>query len=224
MLQGDRRNIYSEVHQPYISLLPGYFDKVRAQEEFYVKAGFDAEGITDWLIGWWDAWEQRSVEMLRDYYFTDDMVYADPSGGSVDFYARQTDLIGFYYYLFKAWPDMAFWPIDDTPRSLPYFDFSREFLRIAVPWRLVARPRLTPRPLNGVGMDRYYMIRDEKMGWLISRIDTDGDGLFGFGEILPIPLRGPSQDTIRKFVKVLHRIVPGPKEPQLRPFVYDKDN
>lgn len=212
---------YSKEHHESIALLPEFFAKVYEQEKMYVAAGFPAEGLTEFLSKWWTAWEKRDVALLRECV-TDDLVYADPTSPTHAILATQTGLYDFYYMLFKAAPDLAFWPQDDTKRALPYYDFLNGEVRITVPWRMIARFRMSLRPMNVVGVDRYNMVRDPERGWLIQRIDTDGDMLWTLGSQLPLPLPRIDQKKLHGLVKTLQRLSPKLRGPKLRPMTHDK--
>jgi len=209
-------NKYSAEHGPHIGLMEGFLAKVRAQEEMFVAAGFPLEGIADFMTGWFAAWEQRSVHALREFW-ADDLVYADPTGGSRDFTMTRTDM-DVYTLLFKMVPDVVFYPQDDTPRALPYYDFLDGTVRITVPWRVLARPPFVPRVIDAVGVDRYNMIRDPERGWLITRIDTDADALGLIGQVLPIAIRYPTQKMQHRVFKFTQRFIPALRVPQVRPF------
>lgn len=213
---------YSAAHTEHIALMDWYFTKIREQEDMYVKAGFPAEGLTDFLAKWFYAWEQRSVELLREC-MTDDMVYADPTGGSVDWTAGQVELMDLCHcYYFRVAPDAVFYPQDKTQRALPYYDFLDGQVRITVPWRIIAKPRISFRTFDGVGVDRYNMVRDPDRGWLISRIDTDADLFYALGQLLPIQVKAPSQATVRRVLSLVGRVLPKMRGPRVRPFVFDQ--
>ncbi len=209
---------YSKAHRPHIALMDDYFRKIRAQEELYVKAGFPAEGLTDFLDKWFEAWTQ-DVVALREC-FTDDMVYADPTTSGRDWKAGRLEC-DLYNLAFRFMPDMAFYPQDDTSRALPYYDFLDDDVRITVPWRLIGRGRFTLRPIDVVGVDRYNMVRDPQRGWLISRIDTDGDILGLIGQLLPIPIRAPRQRTVQILFGLAQKLFRGLRGPNIRPFAHE---
>ncbi|OBK91089.1 hypothetical protein A5648_15390 [Mycolicibacter sinensis] len=190
--------------------------KVRAQEEMFVKAGMPADGLTDFLIKWFDAWEQRDVVALRAL-MADDLAFAEPMSGSSHWTADKV-MLDFANILFRACPDMVFHPQDDTIRALPYYDFLDGNVRLAVPFRWVGRFRYTLRPFDVVGVDRYNLVRDPERGWLVARIDTDNDLLSLLGQVSPIPIRAPKQRTVKLVLGTLQKIFPGLHGPVVRPF------
>lgn len=210
-----------DASQSRIDLTDNFFRKIRAQEEMYVNAGFPADGLTDFLSRWFEAWEIQSVVALREC-MADTMVYADPTISSRDWTAGRIEY-DLYHLAMKLMGTSVFCPQDDTPRALPYYDFLDGNVRITVPWRSVGRARFTLRDMDMVGVDRYNMVRDPDRGWLIARIDTDGDLLGAVGQMLPIPIRAPKQRTVRIMVGVAQKIFPGLRGPQVRPFP-DEEN
>ncbi|MEV6768757.1 hypothetical protein AB0N05_09030 [Nocardia sp. NPDC051030] len=211
---------YSQEHTRYIALLEDYMAKVRAQEDMYVAAGLLCEGMTDFLIKWFHAWEQRSILQLRDC-MADDLTYADPTTGGRDWFPGQIEA-DLYVLMFRLVPDLVFYPQDDTPRGLPYYDFLDGNVRLTVPWRQIGRVRFTPRTMDITGVDRYNMVRDPERGWLIARIDTDADLFYALGQLLPIPIRPPAQRTVERVMRLLQRVFPGLRGPQVRPTVHAK--
>lgn len=211
---------YSSAHARHIALMDEFMDKVRAQEKMYVAAGFPADGLTDFIIKWFHAWEQRSLPLLREC-MADDLVYADPTTGSRDWLATQAE-IDLYALSFKLIPDVVFYPQDSTPRALPYYDFLDGFVRMAMPYRMVGRARFTLRSFDVVGVDRYNLVRDPERGWLIARIDTDSDLLGLIGQMLPIPIRYPEQPTVERLLRLAQKIWPGLHSPEVRPFVHEQ--
>ncbi|MUM19738.1 hypothetical protein BI330_23225 [Mycobacterium sp. CBMA 623] len=196
-----------------------YYLKVRAQEQLYVSLGLPADGLTDFLVTWFHAWEQRSVTLLRDC-FADEMIYADPSTGGRDWIAGQTEF-DFYHQVFRAFPDMVFYPPNDTIQALPYFDFLDGNVRITVPWRQIGRLRFTPRAVDVVGVDRYNLIRDPQRGWLIARIDTDCDLLGVLGQLMPIAIRFPRQRTVQFLMRTAQRLFPSLRGPRVTPMSHE---
>ncbi|WP_067540461.1 hypothetical protein [Nocardia crassostreae] len=190
----------------YNALMPGFIERCREREQRYVEAGFPADGLTDFFLQWFTAWEQRSTVLLREC-LTDDLMYTDPTIGSVDWQATQTEY-DLYALAFRLIPDLGFYPQDDTLRALPYFDFGDDVVRITIPWRAIGRPRFSPRALNIVGVDRYIMRREDGV-WRIARIDTDFDMLTAIGRALPIPLHLPSQAAFQRAFGAVQRLLPG---------------
>lgn len=211
---------YSSAHTEHIALMGPWFEQVWQQEVALVEAGLPAHGIADFISRWFVAWERRDPVLLREQ-MTDDLVYADPTGGSRDFYWTQLGGTDGYHLLFKLFPDMVFYPQGLTPKALPMYDFHGDTVRVLIPWRMITRMRWTPRTLDCIGVDRYYMVRDRERGWLIQRIDTDGDLLFTLGQLLPIPIRGVSQAGLESFISLLQRIRPSWRGPRVRPTIYD---
>ncbi|SHU15659.1 Uncharacterised protein [Mycobacteroides abscessus subsp. abscessus] len=209
---------YPAYHAPHIDLMGGFVDRLRDQEKANVDAGNPAEDLADFLIRWFYAWEQRSVHMLREF-FADDLVYADPTGANREFTMSRADLDLYSLLFAKVAPDLVFYPQDDQPRALPYYDFLDGIVRITVPWRAIGKFRFTPRHFDVVGVDRYVMIRDEQRGWLIQRIDTDLDLLGAFGQIMPFKaLRLPKQSTQHRLLRFARRFIPALRFEQVRPF------
>ena len=213
---------YSREHAASISLMEDFFAKIAAQEEMYVDAGFPAEGLTAFLARWWNAWERRSVEQLRDC-MADDLVYADPSGGSRDWAATQVELFDLYSILFRVAPDTVFYPQDASQKALPYYDFLDGKVRLTVPWRAIGRIKGAVRPFDIVGVDRYDMERDPEYGWVIKRIDTDLDLLGAFTQLLPlVPINGMSQPFAERLVRTILRVAPSLRGPKVRPMAADQ--
>ncbi|OBK91090.1 hypothetical protein A5648_15395 [Mycolicibacter sinensis] len=214
------RGRYSDEHQSSIDLWEDFFVKVRAQEDMYVKAGMPADGLTDFLIKWFYAWEKRSITGLRAC-FNDHMVYADPTTACRDWTASQLEC-DVYSLGFRICPDMVFYPQDDTIRALPYYDFLDDEVRVTFPWRAIGRYRYTPRSFDVLGVDRYNLVRDPERGWLITRIDTDFDLFGALGQVMPIPIRAPKQRTVKLVLGTLQKIFPGLHGPVVRPFIHDQ--
>lgn len=210
---------YPGTHAPYIALTGEYLDKVRAQEDMYVAAGFPAEGLADFIANkWFPAWEQRSLPLLRECV-TDDAVYADPTTNGEDCPFTQVSM-DWCNAIYKWMPDMMYYAQNDTPQALPYYDFLDGFVRVAWPWRMIGRGKFAPRSFDVVGVDRYNMVRDPERGWLISRIDTDGDMLGMLGSILPIPMHAPSQSTVQRMLRLVQKAAPSLRSPEVQPFVH----
>ena len=218
VLSGFRTDRYGKHHHDSIRLMDGYFEKVQRQEDLYVEAGLPLEGMTDFLQRWFHAWEQRSIELFREC-LTDDMVYADPSGGSVLWTANERELLSLYHVVWKLLPDFVFYPQDDGQAGLPTYDFLDGIVRVTVPWRGIGKP-IIGRRLDWIGVDRYVMERHPERGWLIQRIDTDLDMLFNGIQALPIRIRAPKQRTLHRAIGILNTIVPATKAPKVRPFVH----
>ena len=202
-------------HAKYMALMPDYTERCRRQEEALVNSGFAADGLTEFLVEkYFVAYQQRSTVLLREC-LTDDLVYNDPTTGSVDWYADQMcyDLCALAYRLI---PDLAFYPQDDTPRALPYFDVHGDVARMTVPWRGIGRMRFTPRPFDFVGVDRYIMRREDGE-WRIERADWHADLLTLIGQLLPIPLRVPSQATVERVFGAAQRVLPTLRSPSVYP-------
>lgn len=210
---------YPDYHAPHIALLDGYIQKLRQQEEANVAAGHPAEGLADFLVSWFYAWDQRDVSMIRNL-LSDDLRYTDPSGGAREFVMTRRDL-SLYFAINKLCPDFAYYPQDDTPRALPYYDFLNGVVRMTVPWRALGRWKFTPRHFDVVGVDRYIMTKDERRGWLIQRIDTDLDFLSAIGQILPVPLRPLKQNTQHKIMKIAQAAIPALRLDDMRPFAIE---
>lgn len=205
---------YSAEHAEHIALMDHYFERVRAQETMYVGAGLPADGLADFLVKWFAAWEERSVVALRAC-MTSDMVYADPTTGSELWYATQTEF-DLYNLIFKLVPDVVFYPQADTPNTLPYYDFLDGNVRMTVPWRMVGRARFTPRAVDRVGVDRYDLVDDPDRGWLISRIDTDGDTLGLLGQLAPfVKVKYPSQKAVQRLLRTAQRMLPSLRGPEV---------
>ncbi|WP_067540467.1 hypothetical protein [Nocardia crassostreae] len=204
----------SPQHSEFNALMPGFIERCRAREEMYVEAGFPAEGLTDFLVRWCAAWAQHSTALLREC-LTDDLVYTDVTTGSVEWAASQHEY-DLFALLFRLAPDVTQYPQDDTLRALPYFDFFDDTVRITAPWRVIGRPRWWPRGFNFVFVDRYLMRREDGV-WRIARIDTDFDMLTTFGQLLPIPLRMPSQATVQRVFGAARHLLPTLRSPAVYP-------
>lgn len=190
---------YSAQHQSHIALMADYFMNVRRQEQLYVDAGLPAEGLTDFLAKWFNAWEMRSVPHILGC-MTSDCAFADQTTGGSECEATLlwANLYASGYRLIR---DGVFYPQDNTSKSLPLFDFLDGRVRITVPWRMVGTWRFTRGRLNVVGVDRYNMVRQDGE-WRIARIDTDGDNLIGMLSLSPVRIPMPNQ----RFVERLYRV------------------
>ena len=210
---------YSKEHQASIALMEDFYHKAKQQEDMYVAAGFPAEGLTGFLGKWYAAWEARSAEMLRSCV-TDDIVWADPTFGSRDVKGTIEDF-DLYMKLFKLAPDMLFYAQSDGQKALPYYDFLDGKVRIAAPWRMIAKFKFTPRTVNIVGVDRYDMVLHPERGWLIERIDTDLDLLFFFGQLMPFkPIKGIPRSGLMWVLRQMQK-APSLRTADTDPFVYD---
>jgi hypothetical protein len=192
-----------------------FFLQMRRQEEMYVEAGFPADGVTDLLKKWWDAWDSMSMVNVREC-ISDDIVYADPTNGNRGFVVGQPEIDLWSNLLKSVHANAYYQPLGKIPRGLPLWDFLDGNVRIALPYRAVGRFRPF-RQFDIEVVDRYDLVRDPERGWLISRIDTNGD-LLSFLQMLPIPIRPPSQRTVRRIQSVLQRFFPAMRGPIVRPF------
>lgn len=186
----------SPEHDRYRALLPEFWQRVDEQEQQAVALGLPMEGLAQFGRNWFDAWATQSVSALGDCMaeecdFIDSTTFQNIRLGKQETLANCAAC-------FEAFPDMAFYPQDNTLRSLPYADYSHGQLRMAIPWRGIARwtgPQRLPgtdivlpptgRCLNFIGVDRYVLTDDFK----ISHIDTDWDMLFMGIQLSPIGIR-----------------------------------
>lgn len=195
-------------HYKYRQLLDDFFEKVERQEETYVEAGLPAEGLAAFIRSWFEAWASQDPRRLRKH-LNGEIPYADATTNGRDFIWGKDDDIQFgLTYRFMA-PDLVFYPQNDTAAALPYYDFLDDVVRVTIPWRGVFKPRFPSfRTIENVGVDRYVMAKVDGE-WKIDRIDTDWDVLNAAGQLLPIPLRYPSQRTLQRMVSAIKAIAPG---------------
>ncbi len=185
----------SPEHAKYQPLLDPYYARMAEQEAFLVGAGIkQAEGCAAFMKKWMQAWES-GVDALADC-LTEDISFADSTTACENVYGRDLTL-EYMACMYTAYPDMVFYPQDDTLRSMPYWDFYGGEIRCTWPWRGIARysgPLTHPangatfpptgRTINFIGVDRYIITPD----WRISRIDTDWDMYTHMRQLLPFPL------------------------------------
>jgi len=208
----------SPEHSKYVGLMPRYWERVAAQEKDLVDHGYPAEGILDFCQDWFDGWASQSVDKLSAR-MTEDITYID----STSFGKVKERTLDSCRQSFLAFPDFAFYPQDDSIRSLPYFDFAEDELRVTIPWRGIGRQSgrfnipdtdltiaPTGRCINFIGVDRYTTVRDGNGKIRISHIDTDWDMLYyAIGQLSPIQLRKPpSERTLRAALAVERAIMP----------------
>lgn len=199
--------------------MEAYFAAVRKQEERYVAAGFPADGVTDFLIRWWDAWTSMSMEKFRDTV-TDDLISADPMTRNLPIPFTQTEIDLWATLLRTIHRNAYYRPIGTDWHSLPTWDFQDGQVRLGLVYEIGGRIW----PLNEGRVeahDRYTLVRDPERGWLISRIDTNGDGASLVLPMLGLPLP-PSPEAVRRALRIAQRVFPGLRGPQVRPFTADE--
>lgn len=191
----------SPEHAKYQSLLPKFWKRVKKQEADMIKLGLPAKGYYDFARKWFDAWAKQDVEQTKDC-LTEDCSFIDASTFQEMRHGRDATL-EFCEACYEAFPDIAFYPQDDSIRSLPYADYSEGQWRIVVPWRGVGRwtgeahipgtdyvGAPTGKCFNFIGIDRYTIeIQDDV--WRISHIDTDYDIAYFAMQLNGIPLAAP---------------------------------
>lgn len=205
----------SPEHAQYQALWRDYLTRTNAQEKALVKAGLPAKGLYDFGVRWRDAWNTQDVDLLRecmapDCSFIDASTYQNIRVGREETLANCASC-------FEAFPDMAFYPQDDTLRSLPYADYTEGQWRVAIPWRGVARwtgPVRVPgtdivfppsgKCLNFIGVDRYTVTED----WRISHIDTDWDMAFMMMQLAPVALPAPSLRGMKVMSTTFRALMP----------------
>ncbi|MBF6061967.1 nuclear transport factor 2 family protein [Nocardia terpenica] len=194
----------SPEHARYQALLPEFWAKVEQQERDAVERGLPVRGLTDFGKAWLTAWATQSLDGLRaclspDCDFIDSSTFQNLRRGREETLANCAAC-------FEAFPDMAFYPQDDSLRALPFADYTHEQLRMLIPWRGIARwtgPLRLPgtdivipptgRCLNFIGVDRYLLTDDLK----ISHIDTDWDLLYIVYQLAPLGVREPRLGWLR---------------------------
>lgn len=188
---------------------------IQKQEDAFVKAGFDVEGVTDLIRRWWDGWDSFSVEAIRET-ISDDMVYNDPTTGNVDI-VTSVDDVAFIHLLLKTVHKHVYYVPVEGENAMPLWDVTEGNVRIAVAYRAVGR--IWPlRSFDEQAVDRYSLKRDPKRGWVISRIDTRADFLWAIGRILPIRVRPPSPASLRRLTRAVNFVFPSMRGPKVRPF------
>lgn len=188
----------SPEHPRYRALLPEFWARVEQQQNEAVAHGYPFDGLLDFAHAWFDAWANQSVDQLPEC-MAPDCDFIDSSTFQNIRLGREETLAN-CAACFEAFPDMAFYPQDDSLRALPYGDYSHGRLRVAIPWRGIARwtgpLRLqgtdivfppTGRCLNFIGVDRYLLTDDFK----ITHIDTDWDMLFMGVQLAPLGIGRP---------------------------------
>lgn len=205
----------SPEHRRYQALLPQFWARVEQQEAEALERGYPIQGATEFGRAWFDAWATQSVPKLRECL--------SPSCDFIDSSTFQQVRIGREETLancqacFDAFPDMAFYPQDDSLRSLPYSDYSHQQLRMTFPWRGIARwtgPLRLPgtdivfpptgRCLNFIGVDRYLLTDDFR----ITHIDTDWDLLYMGIQLSPLGIRSPKLGYLKIAALAARTLVP----------------
>ncbi|MFF2555041.1 nuclear transport factor 2 family protein [Nocardia sp. NPDC058058] len=194
----------SPEHDRSRALLPEFWQRVDEQERQALAHGLPLDGLGQFCRNWFDAWGTQSVSALADC-MAEECDFIDSTTFQNIRIGKQETLDN-CAACFEAFPDMAFYPQDDTLRSLPYIDTSHGQLRMAIPWRGIARwtgPQRLPgtdivlpptgRCLNFIGVDRYVLTEDFK----ISHIDTDWDMMFMGIQLSPINIRAPRLGTLK---------------------------
>ncbi|WP_442790049.1 nuclear transport factor 2 family protein [Nocardia sp. CDC160] len=194
----------SPEHARYQALLPEFWDKVKRQEAEALERGYPIEGAFEFGQKWFGAWADQSLDKLRDC-MAEDCDFIDSSTFQ-NIRIGRAETLANCAACFEAFPDIAFYPQDDSLRSLPYGDYSHGQLRMAIPWRGIARwtgPLRLPgtdivlpptgRCLNFIGVDRYLLTDDFK----ITHIDTDWDMLFMGVQLSPLGIRAPRLGVLK---------------------------
>lgn len=206
----------SPEHAASIALWSAYEVRANKQIEELEARGLDARRALDLIWRWRDGWNTQDIELLRSC-LSEDCGFID----STTFHARRVDreeTLANCAACFEAFPDMAFYPQDDTIRSLPYLDFSEGQWRVVIPWRGIARwtgPMRVPgidavfpptgRCLNFIGVDRYTISED----WKITHIDTDWDMLYGAViQLSPVGISSPSERAVQVASRLARIVVP----------------
>ncbi|WP_280357976.1 nuclear transport factor 2 family protein [Nocardia otitidiscaviarum] len=205
----------SPEHDTYRALLPEFWQRVERQEKDAVEHGYPLDGLLDFGRAWLDAWASQSLDKLRDC-LAPDCDFIDATTFQNVRIGREETLAN-CAACFEAFPDMAFYPQDDTLRSLPYADYSHGQLRLTLPWRGITRwtgPLRLPgtdvvfpptgRCLNFIGIDRYVMTEDMK----ISHIDTDWDMLYMAVQLSPFGIGTPRLGYLKAASLFARTVVP----------------
>ncbi|WP_225724641.1 MULTISPECIES: nuclear transport factor 2 family protein [unclassified Nocardia] len=205
----------SPEHPRYQALLPEFWDKVGQQQKEAVDHGYPLAGLLEFGQAWFGAWAAQSLDRLRDC-MAPDCDFIDSSTFQNIRIGREETLAN-CAACFGAFPDMAFYPQDDSLRSLPYGDYSHGQLRVAIPWRGIARwtgPLRLPgtdivfpptgRCLNFIGVDRYLLTDDFR----ITHIDTDWDLLFMGLQLSPLGIRTPRLGYLKAASLAARAVVP----------------
>ncbi|MFJ4657088.1 nuclear transport factor 2 family protein [Nocardia sp. NPDC088792] len=194
----------SPEHPRYQALLPDFWRKVEQQETEALERGFPIAGATEFGRKWLDAWATQNVDGLRDCMaeecdFIDSTTFQNIRIGREETLANCAAC-------FEAFPDMAFYPQDDSLRALPFLDYTHGQLRMLIPWRGITRwagPLRLPgteivfpptgRCLNFIGVDRYLLTDDFR----ISHIDTDWDMVYMGIQLSPLGIKAPGLEVMR---------------------------
>ncbi|WP_067568756.1 nuclear transport factor 2 family protein [Nocardia acidivorans] len=205
----------SPEHAASQALLPEFWKKVEQQENAAIERGFAIKGSLEFGQRWFDAWGTQSVDKLRecmapDCGFIDSTTFQNIRGGREETLANCAAC-------FEAFPDMAFYPQDDSLRSLPFVDYSHEQLRMLIPWRGIARwtgPLRVPgtdivmpptgRCLNFIGVDRYLLTDDFK----VTHIDTDWDLVYMGIQLSPLGIRVPRLGYLKAAATAARVVMP----------------
>lgn len=172
-------------HDRFRRNLSKFHDGVRDQEKRLTGAGIVlASGMSDFIAGWLSAFAKRDVDALSNM-ISPKVVFTDGSAGEREHYGRDVKLAQLRA-IFHAFPDLAIYPQDQQMRSLPYWDFSGGYRRVAIPWRAVGRftrPLRLPgraavmptgQSISLVGVDRYLLSDDWRVDWIDSTWDRAG--------------------------------------------------
>lgn len=202
-------------HAKYQALLSDFWKKVEQQEAEAIERGLPAEGMADFGHQWFDAWANQDLNALRDC-MTEDCGFIDSSTFQQKSSGRELTIEN-CKQCFSAFPDIAFYPQDDTNRSLPYSDYFEGQWRMVIPWRGIGRftgpieiPNTgaviapTGRCLNFIGVDRYTLTEDFK----ITHIDTDWDMLYAAIQLSPIGIPQLRPGMLRALAALQRVVVP----------------
>lgn len=205
----------SPEHAKYQAILPEFFARVEKQEARAVESGIPAAGLAAFARKWFDAWGNQSLEQLSDC-MSPDCNFIDSSTFQQVRRGREITLEN-SRQAFSAFPDLTFYPQDNTVRNLPYLDWSEGQLRVLIPWRGIGRftgsltiPDTdisiapTGRCMNFIGIDRYLMTADMK----IAHIDTDWDIAFVGMQLSPVGLRKVPWRLVRSAAAVERAVMP----------------
>lgn len=209
----------SPEHAQSQALWPVYEKRAQIQVQDLVARELPAEGAAELVFRWRDGWNTQDLDLLRSC-LSDDCGFIDSSTFQ-NKRASVEETMANCAACFEAFPDMAFYPQDDTIRSLPYLDYSENQWRIVIPWRGIARwtgplrvPGITAaippsgQCMNFIGVDR-YTISQESGEWKITHIDTDWDMLYGAViQLSPIGIPAPSLRTIQVAARASRVLMP----------------
>jgi SnoaL-like domain len=205
----------SPEHATYRPLMEPFWKRGEEQEAMLVKAGLPAKGAVEWGRRYFAAAAAHDFDAIADC-MTEDVVLMDPITFPEERHGRET-MIDCWRDLLAPFPDLVFYPQDDTARSMPSWNFFGGATHVTIPWRAIGRftepvklpndgPTIAPtgKCVSFVGVDRYVLTDD----WKIARLDSDFDLLSIARQISPVRLPGPTNLAVRGLLALHGAVTP----------------